>query len=156
GLGPALFRFGVRARVARRIPGPAARPAGILKGSRNFGSPRRLTRASCHDAPGRAAGHRGASFTPSKTHPLMTSPMTKPPETRAAAESPRIRVAPFLAARASAYCADCTRARLSLGRSFTAARLVKEAAAFGLVFEKPATCDCCRRSRTVLRAAQGP
>lgn len=68
-------------------------------------------------------------------------------------ESPLDRVAIFLGRRGGAYCADCIRARLSLGRGFTSAKMIKEAAAFGLLYDKPATCDCCRRSRTVLRAA---
>jgi hypothetical protein len=68
-------------------------------------------------------------------------------------ESPLQRVAAFLAARGSAYCPDCIRARLSLGRTFTSAKLIKGAAAVGLVHEKPGQCDCCRRSRTVLRAS---
>jgi hypothetical protein len=62
------------------------------------------------------------------------------------------RVASFLSAHGSAYCADCLRSRLSLGRTFTSAKLFKAAADHGLV-QKPATCDCCRRSRTVLQAS---
>ena len=68
-------------------------------------------------------------------------------------EAPLSRVASFLAARGSAYCAECLRTRLSLGRSFSAAKLIKAAADLGLVHQKPATCDCCRRSRTVLQAS---
>jgi hypothetical protein len=67
-------------------------------------------------------------------------------------EAPLSKVASFLNAHRSAYCADCLRSRLSLGRTFTSAKLLKAAADLGLV-HKSASCDCCRRSRTVLQAA---
>lgn len=62
------------------------------------------------------------------------------------------KVVAFVRAQAGAYCADCVRARLSLGRAMTSLKLLKAAAAPEVqLLQEPGTCVCCRRSRKVLR-----
>jgi hypothetical protein len=65
------------------------------------------------------------------------------------------KVIAFIATQSAAYCADCIRARLSLGRDMTSTRLFKAAAASGTpLLQEPGKCMCCRRARKLLRIAQ--